>query len=128
MGVYTRQQRANNAVDGERGAVNDKSRRPLHAVPRSLDTPGPEGSPSDRRPAGPEQLQLSLPFSQLIDIPTLAAPLGTSERHIRRQIAERKIPYVKVGHLVRFDVVQIAEWLKVNYRRPQAPTPLASGQ
>ena len=108
--------------------MNDKSRRPLHAVPRSDDTPSPEGSPSNRRRPEPEQLQFSLPFSQLIDIPTLAARLGTTERHIRRQIAERKIPYVKVGHLVRFDVVQIAEWLKANYRGPQAPTPLASGQ
>jgi excisionase family DNA binding protein len=48
---------------------------------------------------------------QLIDIPTLARCLGTSIRHVRRLVAEKRIPYIKVGHLVRFDPGEIHDWL-----------------
>jgi excisionase family DNA binding protein len=48
---------------------------------------------------------------QLIDIPTLARHLSTSVRHIRRLVAEKRIPYIKVGHLIRFDPDDIAAWL-----------------
>ena len=48
---------------------------------------------------------------QLLDIDHLAAHLGTSHRHIRRLIAEKRIPYVKVGRLIRFDPGEIREWL-----------------
>lgn len=47
----------------------------------------------------------------LLDIDQLAKHLGTSHRHIRRLIAERRIPYVKVGRLIRFDPAEIATWL-----------------
>ena len=51
------------------------------------------------------------PLPQLIDIPQLAAVLGTSIRHIRRLIAEHRIPYLKVGRLIRFDPADISTWL-----------------
>ena len=47
----------------------------------------------------------------LIDIPRLAGLLGTSPRHIRRLIADHRIPYLKVGRLVRFDPADIRDWL-----------------
>lgn len=47
----------------------------------------------------------------LLDINQLAKHLGTSHRHIRRLIAEHRIPYVKVGRLIRFDPAEIATWL-----------------
>jgi excisionase family DNA binding protein len=47
----------------------------------------------------------------LIDIPTLQEHLGVSERHVRRLVAERRIPFVKVGHFVRFDTDEIARWI-----------------
>jgi excisionase family DNA binding protein len=47
----------------------------------------------------------------LIDIPTLAGQLSTSIRHIRRLVAEKRIPYIKVGHLIRFDPDDIGAWL-----------------
>ena len=86
---------------------------------------GEQDASADRRtaPAKPEQLQLHLPL--LIDIPTLARRLGTSDRHIRRLIAEKRVPYVKVGHLVRFDVVEVAEWLQANRHRPAGPAAAA---
>lgn len=47
----------------------------------------------------------------LVDIHTVAGHLGVSVRHIRRLIDERRIPFVKVGRLVRFDVDVIAGWV-----------------
>ena len=38
--------------------------------------------------------------------------LAVGERHVRRLIAERRIPYVKWGHLLRFDLAAIREWLE----------------
>lgn len=53
----------------------------------------------------------SAPLPALVDIETLAAALGVGVRHIRRLVAERRIPYVKVGHYVRFDVAEVAMWV-----------------
>jgi excisionase family DNA binding protein len=47
----------------------------------------------------------------LMTIDQLVERLGTSTRHIRRLIAERRIPYLKVGKLVRFDPDEINQWL-----------------
>ena len=47
----------------------------------------------------------------LLDIDGIAVHLGVSVRHIRRLVAERRIPYLKWGHLLRFDPVAIAGWL-----------------
>jgi excisionase family DNA binding protein len=57
---------------------------------------------------------------ELIDIETLANRLGDSVRHLRRLVAERRIPYLKVGHFVRFDPAEIVRWLD-NTRRPDQP-------
>jgi excisionase family DNA binding protein len=51
---------------------------------------------------------------RLLDVPGLAAHLGVKERHIRRLIAERRIPFIKWGHLIRFDPDDIATWLGRN--------------
>jgi excisionase family DNA binding protein len=48
---------------------------------------------------------------KLFDITRLADHLGVTPRHVRRLIAERRIPYLKVGRLIRFDPDEIAEWL-----------------
>ena len=50
-------------------------------------------------------------FSTLIDIESVATRLGITERHVRRLVAERRIPYVKVGRFVRFDPVELAQWI-----------------
>lgn len=47
----------------------------------------------------------------LIDLPTVAQRLGVNQRHIRRLVAERRIPFVKWGHLLRFDPAEIESWL-----------------
>lgn len=48
----------------------------------------------------------------LVDIKVLADHLGVAPRHVRRLVAEKRIPYVKWGHLVRFDPAEVAAWLK----------------
>lgn len=52
-----------------------------------------------------------------LDISGLAAWLRVSVRHVRRLVTESRIPYVKVGGLVRFDPVEIDEWIN-GRRRP----------
>ncbi len=47
----------------------------------------------------------------LIDLPEVARRLCVSERHVRRLVAERRIPFVKWGHLLRFDPTTIDLWL-----------------
>lgn len=48
----------------------------------------------------------------LLDVPGLAAHLGVTERHVRRLIAERRIPYLRWGQRIRFDPDEIARWLE----------------
>jgi excisionase family DNA binding protein len=50
--------------------------------------------------------------SRLVDINDLAEWLATSPRHIRRLVAERRVPFVKVGHFIRFDPDDIAGWIE----------------
>ncbi|MGE0796418.1 MAG: helix-turn-helix domain-containing protein, partial [Acidimicrobiia bacterium] len=47
------------------------------------------------------------PSANLIDIATVAERLGVEVRHVRRLVAERRIPYIKWGHLLRFDPADV---------------------
>jgi excisionase family DNA binding protein len=64
---------------------------------------GGQHTRSDTRPAS------LLPA--LLDSGELARRLGVTERHVRRLVAERRIPFVKVGRFVRFDQAAVADWL-----------------
>ena len=55
----------------------------------------------------------------LISIEQLAGHLGVNVRHVRRLVAERRIPYIKWGHLLRFDPDEIAQWLLRSRIEPQ---------
>jgi excisionase family DNA binding protein len=57
----------------------------------------------------------------LLDIPALAARLPVSERFIRRLVHERRIPYLKLGHFVRFDPRDVDEVLRAS-RIEERPT------
>ena len=48
---------------------------------------------------------------QLLTIDQLAERLGITVRHVRRLVAEKRVPYLKVGKLVRFDPDEIKQWL-----------------
>jgi excisionase family DNA binding protein len=56
--------------------------------------------------------------SYLLDIPTVARVLGTSVRHVRRLVLERRIPYMKIGGLIRFEPSDIREWIDGQKVRP----------
>ncbi|HEX2063914.1 MAG TPA: helix-turn-helix domain-containing protein [Acidimicrobiales bacterium] len=43
----------------------------------------------------------------LMDLDAVARRLGVNPRHVRRLVAERRIPYLKWSHLLRFDPVEI---------------------
>jgi excisionase family DNA binding protein len=51
------------------------------------------------------------PLPHLLTIEELADHLGVTVRHVRRLIAERRVPFVKVGRFVRFDPAAITAWL-----------------
>lgn len=61
-----------------------------------------------------------LQFPELVDIETVARLLGVGERYVRRMVAERRVPTVKIGHYVRFDLADIRNWVE-QQRRPDAP-------
>ena len=47
----------------------------------------------------------------LMDLPALAERLGVNHRYVRRLVAERRVPFIKFGHLLRFDPSEIEIWL-----------------
>lgn len=47
----------------------------------------------------------------LLNLPGVAERLNVNHRHVRRLVAERRIPYLKWGHLLRFDPAEIDAWL-----------------
>jgi excisionase family DNA binding protein len=49
---------------------------------------------------------------ELMSIDQLAQRLGITVRHVRRLVAEKRVPYYKVGRLVRFDPAEITQWLE----------------
>lgn len=63
------------------------------------------------------QATRTVPPAPLLDIPGIAEQLHTSIRHIRRLVAEQRIPVVRVGRLIRFDPADIAQWLDANRQR-----------
>lgn len=48
----------------------------------------------------------------LLDVDGVAAHLNISVRHVRRLVFERRIPYLKVGNLLRFDPDEVAVWVR----------------
>jgi excisionase family DNA binding protein len=56
--------------------------------------------------------------TSLIDLQAVAARLGVTARHVRRLVAERRIPFIKWGHLLRFDPAEIDAWLDAHRHRP----------
>lgn len=50
--------------------------------------------------------------NDLMDIQQLADRLGVGVRYVRRLVAERRVPYIKLGHLLRFDPADIDAWIE----------------
>lgn len=58
----------------------------------------------------------------LISISDVAEALGVDVRHVRRLVQERRIPYIKWGHLLRFDPAEIEAWIDRNRHDPSRRT------
>jgi excisionase family DNA binding protein len=48
---------------------------------------------------------------RLVDIEGAADRLGVPVRHVRRLVAERRIPYIKWGSRLHFDPYEIDTWI-----------------
>lgn len=71
--------------------------------------------------AGARSAPRTNPRDPLLDVDGVAEALGVTSRHIRRLVAERRIPFIKVGKFVRFDPGELDVWLdqhRVELRRP----------
>ncbi len=55
--------------------------------------------------------------SRYVDINGLTEYLGVTVRHIRRLVAEERIPYIKWGSILHFDLDEIDAWID-RHRRP----------
>jgi excisionase family DNA binding protein len=49
--------------------------------------------------------------TELIGIETLASWLGVEIVFVRRLVAERRVPFLKIGKFVRFDPDEVATWI-----------------
>jgi excisionase family DNA binding protein len=58
---------------------------------------------------------------QLLDIAGLANQLGVTERFVRRLIAQRRVSFYKIGKFIRFDPIEIENW--IDQRRVNAIEP-----
>ena len=48
----------------------------------------------------------------LWDVAGLAQRLGVTERFVRRLVAERRVPFLKIGKFIRFDPRAVDAWLE----------------
>jgi excisionase family DNA binding protein len=48
---------------------------------------------------------------RFLNVEELAGWLGVEVVFVRRLIAERRVPFVKIGRFVRFDPEEIAAWI-----------------
>jgi len=75
-------------------------------------------APSDSRPGRCR----SGSRSELIGVDALALWLGVEVAFVRRLVAERRIPFLKIGKYVRFDSDEVALWIddqRVAMSRPR---------
>lgn len=68
-------------------------------------------------PAAPQAENPTL--ARLLTIAEVADALGVDVRHVRRLVHEKRIPYIKWGHLLRFDPTDIAAWVDAYRRYPR---------
>jgi excisionase family DNA binding protein len=54
----------------------------------------------------------------LLGVEEVAERLGVTPRYVRQMVAGRRIRYVKVGHLLRFDCDDLDSWIERNCAEP----------
>jgi excisionase family DNA binding protein len=73
-----------------------------------------------RREHSPRNTAVAVPLPLLLSVEGVAEHLGVSVRHVRRLVAERRIPYLKWGHLLRFDPDEVGDWLEAQRVAPMS--------
>lgn len=63
----------------------------------------------------PQQLR------RLVSIAEIAEALDVDVRHVRRLVHERRIPFIKWGHLLRFDPGEVQAWIDHYRKKPLRP-------
>jgi excisionase family DNA binding protein len=63
------------------------------------------------RPLSTKAQAMAQMRTELIDIEALATWLGVEIVFVRRLVAERRIPFLKIGKFVRFDPFEVAGWI-----------------
>lgn len=78
--------------------------------------------------APPDSPTTELP--RLLNITQVADHLGVNVRHVRRLVYERRIPFIKWGHLIRFDPADVQRWMKENtvHLPPNRPGGTSAGR
>ncbi|MCU1460356.1 MAG: hypothetical protein JWO37_431 [Acidimicrobiales bacterium] len=76
--------------------------------------------------AGDASSHRRAPLPHLLDIDGVAEHLGVTVRHVRRLVYERRIPFIKWGHLLRFDPDELAAWLDSMRQSPSADRSLST--
>jgi excisionase family DNA binding protein len=64
------------------------------------------------RPQRDAHLAAGTSIAPLMDVQGVSEVLNVTPRHIQRLVAERRIPYLKVGRFVRFDPGELNMWLE----------------
>jgi excisionase family DNA binding protein len=60
-------------------------------------------------------------LNRLISVPEAAAYTGLSPHTIYSMVSQRRIPFVKVGRLVKFDEAMLQAWIKEHTVMPMPP-------
>jgi excisionase family DNA binding protein len=102
-------------------AAEPRHPNPTRRPPQAKGRVGPPSLEGDQRSPSGRSTPTGGSLPTLIDIPTAAEHLGTTPRHIRRLVAERRIPYVKLGHYIRFEPAELAAWLDQHRRQTMGP-------
>lgn len=72
----------------------------------------PVPASSSVQPRKRETVSSARPLPELVRMEVVAKALGVTERHVRRLVDERRIPFVKVGYFIRFEPEEVARWVK----------------
>jgi excisionase family DNA binding protein len=58
---------------------------------------------------------------RLLDIREVATYTGLSIHTLYTMVSQRRIPFVKLGRLVKFDKAKVDDWIKHNTVMPMSP-------
>lgn len=103
-----------------KSGIETKSRRP-DAIQKGITSFRAEASQLNGRhhelTDGLRQMETGGPIfdSRIVklvwNVDDVARELECSVRHVRKLVSENKIPYLKIGRLVRFSPLRVREWL-----------------